>query len=385
MRHWYNMPLRPMLATLALALTCSLTASPAAGAASDPAAAPAMTATTDAAATPSAAATATANGLAAASATPSASDTAAASAAPSSTASAAPSPTASASPTATATSSTGAASASATAAAAPTPTGSEAGEPDIHRRLTDEELKKIPIYNRLNMDFAKGDKLLEDVKDRSAGYDESGFYYLIEKAIRRPDLLAKLDAEPVSFQALLDLPSSYRGPPITVQGNLMQVQDYAPPSLAIWKDVKVIYRCDVRAFGDIDTMEPYASIITLEDPRKVVQIGDPIQVKAYFYKILQYDYATGKGTGYGPLLVGRAMLPVTPPPVAGAHSNQWFLAVGFGLLAVLGGTMFTLRQILRSKQNVRNRPMHRFRIRRPGEPVPPKSGGSGGPSGGTKP
>jgi len=256
------------------------------------------------------------------------------------------------------------------------------------KEMTEEEILKLPIFNRLNLDLEKGERLLEDVKDNTFGYDESAFYYLVQKALKNPDALKPPDEETVAYDTLMSMPSSYRGQAVTIEGVYMQCLPFSPPPLAIWKDAKTLYRVDLRE-APMDEERPVATVIVVDDPMTYLHLYDGVRVKGYFYKVLQYKGS--KGVGYAPMLVARRIEPVEAVGAVASGAvdpriDKLTLGIAIGLLVLLGGAFFTARQLTRSRKNAGpKRQVLKFHIRRAGESGP---GGFVGPDdkgGGPKP
>jgi hypothetical protein len=106
---------------------------------------------------------------------------------------------------------------------------------------------------------------------------------------------------------------------------------------------------------DDGTEKPYATVIVLEDPMTYLHTQDIVHVRGYFYKVLQYKYASGKGTGAAPLLVARRLEPMdgarSANPAAEQTTDRWTLLIAIGVLVLLAGGFFTARQLTRSKHN----------------------------------
>jgi hypothetical protein len=222
--------------------------------------------------------------------------------------------------------------------------------------LTPEELK-LPIFNRLNVDLERGAALLSDVKDNTFGYDESAFYYLVQLALKNPEALKPTGTEdPIRYDTLMAMPSSYRGQAVTIEGLYMSALPFSPPPIAVRKDIQKVYRVDLREMPDDGTERPYATVIVLDDPMQYLHLQDPVRVKAYFYKVLQYKYANGKGIGYAPLLVAQRLEPMEGAaagsnPAVEANADRWMLALGIGAIVLLAGGYVTARRLAGSKKN----------------------------------
>jgi hypothetical protein len=299
-----------------------------------------------------------------------------------------PTATTAATPGAAATTSTssGAAAAASTSsgAASAEKTGGDKASPE-RRVLTEEEILKLPILNRLNLDLERGAALLSDVRDDHPGYDESAFYYLVGLAHRQPDALKLADSDDlVAYDTLMNMPSSYRGHVVTIEGVFKKSLAFEPPPLAIWKDIKTLYRVDLRELPE-DGPETYATVIVQDDPTKYLHKDDVVRVKAYFYKVLQYKIEGGKGTGLAPLLVGLR-LDTSAAAATDMRSDKWTLAIGIGIIVLLAAGFFTARQITRSRQNADpKRQVYKFNLHREHRKRFTEVPGPSGPDSGPKP
>lgn len=266
--------------------------------------------------------------------------------------------------------------------------------------LTEEEVKQLPPLTRFDIPIEKGKELLKDVKDETFGYDESAFYYIVEKVRQSPADLFKPDAEVTPYRTLMAMPSSYRGQPVTIRGIYMTAAPFSPPPLALWKDVHTLYECSIREHP-LNEHRPIATVIVIDDPMTYLRAGDDVRLKGYFYKVRTYDFRredeSGQmvtGTTSAPLLVARrleAEAPASPltrlGPAPSLFGGDWTCAVLMvAAVVLLGGAFFYLVSRARGKTHAATqRPVHRFRLRRPDRIEPPGASGPGDASGGPKP
>ena len=266
--------------------------------------------------------------------------------------------------------------------------------------LTEEEVKQLPPLTRFNIPLEKGEELLKDVKDDTFGYDESAFYYMVDKVLKDPPGFFKPDATVTAYKALLAMPSSYRGQPVTIRGVYMTAYPFSPPPLAIWKDVHTLYECSIREHP-LNEHRPIATVIVIDDPMSYLRAGDDVQVKGYFYKTRKYEFRrqdengnTITGTTVAPLLVARRLEPEEPTsPLSRLGAGPSILGgdwTGAGLMVVLvfvlGAAFIYLLMRTRGKTHAAvQRPVHRFRLRRPDRVEPPAASGPGNPGDSPKP
>jgi hypothetical protein len=283
------------------------------------------------------------------------------------------------------------------------PADAKPPKPPARRFLTEEEVRQLPVFTRLDDAsfqeiLAKGKTLLADVKDNSFDYDEEAFYWLLHLVSRlQPDLL-KPDAEPLPYSALLAMPSTYRGMPVTLSGVYFSYEKHQVPALALQKDVPYMYPCVIKE-APADQPRPIATVIVLEDPSLYLRTGDDVVVKGYFYKIRRYQGT--KGEGFAPILVAKRLVPAgeaasgqapasrSPEQGLGGTFSDPTLVVMIAVVVLLMVGFFVVRMRLRKPgqhgTDPRKPQIHRFRLRRPDRIEPPAGGGPGGAGGGPKP
>ena len=274
-----------------------------------------------------------------------------------------------------------------------------APKPGKKKALTLEEIKELPILKRFELPLEKGEELLKDIKDETFGYDEPAFYYLVDLVHKLPANLMKPDKQMTPYKALLAMPSSYRGSPVTIRGLYLSASPFYPPPIAILKDIPMLYECSIRELP-ANEVRPLATVITLEDPMTYLHERDVVVVKGYFYKVRKYEWekrrdsAVEKGASLAPMLIARRLEPETgeiEPFSQAGEQPQWMggltgPAIMLALLVLMGAGFFLLRQRTRAKVHAETEhPVHRFRLRRPDWSEPPSPGGPGGEGGGPKP
>lgn len=260
--------------------------------------------------------------------------------------------------------------------------------------VTLDDLRELPVLNRMNLSLEKGAELLADVRDNTFGYDEAAFYWLVMLASKFPPELMKPDTEGLPYSRLLAQPSSYRGLPVTIRGVYMIVTPFRVPALAIRKDIPTLYEVNIRE-APLEQERSVATVIVIEDPMTTFRQFDEVAVKGYFYKIRQYRGS--KGIGFAPMLIAQRLEPAdgAVPPVAdagttgqrpGGMSDQLALGIAFGLLAALIIAFFAVRQLGRAKTRATSTsPTFKFNLRRNSRSVPPVIDGPGSPGGVAKP
>jgi hypothetical protein len=253
------------------------------------------------------------------------------------------------------------------------------------REMTLDEIRELPLLKRYNLSWEEGEAMLGDVKDRTFDYDESAFWWLVDKVARMPAEAFRAGGLTTGYSQLLAMPSAYRGQPVTLTGAYLKVTPFTTPILAIRKDVPTLYEVNIRELP-MDQELPVATVIVTEDPMTYLTVFDTVRVTGYFYKIRSYQGS--KGPGESPMLVAQRLEPLDESSAAAADSGRgsWDFGtwapvyiMGFALL-VLGGFFFWTRQRMKGKPHAGSaRPVHRFRLRRPDWPEP---GPDAGPPGG---
>jgi hypothetical protein len=259
----------------------------------------------------------------------------------------------------------------------------EEAPPGRNKVLTPQETKAPPVFTRYDDEsweklLEKGKALLGDVKDNTFGYDEEAFYWLAAHVNELPPDFLKPDEECTAYSALLALPSSYRGQPVTLRGVYISVEPFHVPVLALRKDVSTLYACTVREHP-LEQVRPLATVIVIDDPTPYLRVFDPVQFKGYFYKIRQYEGT--QGIGSAPVLIARRLEPeeVTRADAnsyGGTMANKLSIGIALGLLAVVFAGFFLARQFTSARRSAQSaRPVHKFRLRRP-DPISFPPGGS---------
>jgi hypothetical protein len=259
----------------------------------------------------------------------------------------------------------------------------EAGPP---RRLTPEEIRELPVLKRFEISLEKGKALLSDVKDETFGYGEPGFFWLVTVAAGLDAELWQADEEDLPYAQLLRMPEAWRGKPVTLRGVFASMESWRVPVVAIAKDIPRLVTVNIKEYpaGPNDL---FAKVVVIEDPWGTFAPGDHVQVKGYFYKVLQYQDQEGD-VHLAPLLVAKRLEFDTGglQPFRGASQRspvEIYLGLAFGALILLGVAFFLVRRLGRSKTDAkRGRIPHRIRLQRPGWAGPPAEGGPGGPEGG---
>ena len=273
-------------------------------------------------------------------------------------------------------------------------------KPFAKKFLTDEEVRRLPVFTRLDDDslqeiLKKGKTLLGDVKDNTFGYDEEAFYWLLHLVSRLNPELLKPDAEALPYSALLAMPSMYRGEPVTLSGVYRSYEKHRVPSIALQKDIPCIYPCVISA---TDQPQILATVIVLEDPSANLRVDDDVVVKGYFYKVRQYQ-SIGGDKRFAPMIIAQRLVPTAEAgaaeePAAGDRPKGGFfsdpgLMIGAGIVAVLLGVFITLRLFIRKPKqdgtDPRKPKVHKFRLHRQDRSSTPAGGGTGGAGGGPKP
>lgn len=222
----------------------------------------------------------------------------------------------------------------------------------------------LPILKRYDIDWRKGNTLFEDVRDGNYEFegsvtDAAAFYWLLNVVAKLPREAFRPDlpGEETSFKRLLELPNSYRGVPVTIEGALASVNEaeFPRPDVAGREKFWIIDLYEPRKRG---SEAEFHTLIVL-DPPEPLKTTTTIRAKGYFFKIRSYD---SPGTDeYGdeniytykcPVLIGRYVEEVEGGALV--HDNQGdvlllLTVVGFGALAAM--VFFFLRR-MQARQGV---------------------------------
>lgn len=268
------------------------------------------------------------------------------------------------------------------------------------RKLTDEEIRELPILKRYEMPTEKFEAYLGDVKDHTFGYDEPAFYAIMAFINKLPPklLVPAADDEDTPYSQLLAMPSSYRGQPVTIRGAYMLVTPWHVPVAALGKDVPRLFTVTLRELP-LEKPMPVATVMVMEDPMTYLTVEDEVRVKGYFYKIR--DYEGTKGKGEAPMILARRLEPVggdTTGYIRGSRSTatlgQLISDPLFDLMVVAVVVMIVVFVYVRfrfrpvKKTYGKNKypfPVHRFRLRRDDRHGPPGPTGAGSPDPSPKP
>ena len=277
--------------------------------------------------------------------------------------------------------------------AEPTPTKAPPGKSigEGQREMTLDEIRDLPILKRLDLPFEKGEAWLSDVKDRTFDYDESALWWLVHLVAKLPENAFQPDEMVTGYPQLMATPSAHRGKPVTIRGAYMTVTPFTTPVLALRKDIPTLYECNLRELP-LTEERPVATVIVIEDPMDYLEVYDTVRVKGYFYKVRRYKGV--KGEGFAPMLVARRLelertgldeLSLNDPR-KGLSRDQIIIALMIIVVILLGGVFLWLRY--QNKAKVRatgQRPIHRFRLRRPDRVEPSADVGDGGEGGRPQP
>ena len=268
------------------------------------------------------------------------------------------------------------------------------------RKLTEEEIRELPILKRYDMPKEKLEALLGDVKDHTFGYDEPAFYALMAFVARQdPELMKpKPDDEDTDYSQLLAMPSSYRGHPVTIRGSYMLVTPWHVPVAALGKDVPRLFTVTLRELP-LDRSLPVATVVVAEDPMPYLTVEDEVRVKGYFYKIR--DYQGTRGPGQAPMIIAQRLEPVGADTTGyiqgGRYTAGWSRLVmdpQFDIMVVAVLAMIIIFVYLRyrfrpfRKTHGKGKypyPVHRFRLRRDNRHGPFDPTGPGGTESSPKP
>jgi len=282
------------------------------------------------------------------------------------------------------------------------PPAPKAGKPETpaerppRRRLTEAEIRELPILKRYELPLEKGEAMLTDVKDNTFDYDEPAFYWLVSLIDQLPPALLKPGPqdEDLPFEQLLATPSSFRGQPVTIRGVYMQVSPWWVPVAALAKDVPHLYTCTIRE-EPMDRAMPVATVVVIDDPMAYLKVDDQVRVKGYFYKVRQYKGS--KGVGFAPMIIARRIelagaagggLLRSPLTTPGALFGNPVILVMLALILVMAVAFFVLRARTRAKSHATSASpylRHRIRLQRGDREGPPGPGGPGGQPRGPEP
>ena len=258
---------------------------------------------------------------------------------------------------------------------------------EVSEKALPEESRGLPVLKRYEIPWEKGEALLGDVKDETFGYDEAAFYWMVSVVNKLPAERMKPDEEGVAYMQLLSTPSSYRGKPVTIRGVYASVTPWDVPVLALQKDIPKLYTCYLKEHPAGEA-EPFATVVTLEDPRLDFRPTDDVAVKGYFYKVRKYEDQEGT-VHRGPMLVAQRLehdVPGAQPagkPFGTLGPYGPMLVIFGAILLILIIAFLFVRRIGRpANYATRGRLPRRIRLRRPDRPGPFGPGGPGGETSG---
>ena len=264
--------------------------------------------------------------------------------------------------------------------------------PPPQRRLTEEEIRELPILNRYDLPLEKGREMLADVKDNTFDYDEPAFYWMafLLSRLPRDKMVPGPDDEDMPYEQLMATPSSFRGVPVTIRGIYMTVTPWRVPVVALAKDIPRLFTCTIRE-EPMDKEMPVATVVVLDDPMAYLKAFDEVRVKGYFYKVRRYKGT--KGEGFAPMIIAQRIEPATPVPGKGpmpfaAAFRDPAVVVMIGLIILLAVGFFVLRHRTRARSHATGESpylRHRIRLQRGDRTGPPEPGGPGSRQGGAQP
>lgn len=257
--------------------------------------------------------------------------------------------------------------------------------------MTKEEILELPPFKRFEIEWEKGEKLLNDVKDGTYDYDESAFYWLVRQVskIDMPEDMFDPETDLVPYSQLLATPSAFRGKPVLVKGAYASVTPWRVPVIALRKDIPRLYTVSLKEFPLRET-SLVATVVVIEDPMRKFRRGDVVQAVGYFYKIRKYQNEDGDVLS-APMLVAKRLeataKPVPPTEEAeGIGTSGFLLAGAFGALVLMLAAFFVIRNMGKQKSDAAGgRLPHRIRLRRPDGAEPFGEGGPGSETAGEEP
>jgi len=253
-----------------------------------------------------------------------------------------------------------------------------------------EDVSELPVLLRFEIPIEKGQALFDDVKDKTFGFDESAFYYLVSLVNRFPAELFKPDEEPVAYAQLVATPSAFRGTPVTIRGVYASVAPWRPGA-ALGLDVPRLFTCNIQEHP-AGKNQPFATVVVIDDPTVRFKRGNDVIIKAYFYKVRKDENQEGN-VRLGPLLVGRRFEEDVwgPSPLGSQSEGSPLVTLGpYGPVAIFMGAALVImlvafifiKRMGKVKSDAkRGHLSHRIRLRRPDRPAPFEGGGTGGESG----
>ncbi|MDK1031863.1 MAG: hypothetical protein QGD94_07650 [Planctomycetia bacterium] len=249
------------------------------------------------------------------------------------------------------------------------PPGAEAPTADTAAKpakpAADGDGGELPDFKRYpDIDFKKIEVLLADVADGTYSYDEPAFYWLVRDVSRLPADKMKPGEDVVPYAQLMQTPRSWRGKQLTIEGIYVRVKPWIVPVKAA--GVKKLYTCFLQAGPGQNV--PVATVICLENPLEYLHKGDRVAVRAYFYKVWQYQ--VNDRVFSSPLLIARRLefVEAAPKPrlfhlgKGGVPTGLvWMLSILIGAIFILMLAFFVLKFLSQRKANA-----HRYRtIKRP--------------------
>jgi len=244
-----------------------------------------------------------------------------------------------------------------------------------------EDIEDLPILKRYQeIPFEKGEQFLSDVTDETFGYDESAFWWMLRLVTQMPAKPFDPGEVTTGFAQLLAMPSSFRGKPVTICGAYLTCAPFEPPVLAIRKDVPTLYECNIRELP-LEQERPVATVIVTEDPMEYLRVWDTVKVRGYFYKVRRYKGS--KGEGLAPMIVSQRLVPVGasaggPSSTIDLGNSMFLLVLMVTAIGAMMGVFIWLKlKNRKTTREKRQRPVHRFNLRRPDRIEPPGPPGPG--------
>lgn len=226
----------------------------------------------------------------------------------------------------------------------------------------------LPILKRYDIDWHKGETLLQDVRDKTYEFagsvsDAAAFYWLVRTAKKLPRQAFVPDppTKETGYQQLVSMPGMFRGVAVSVSGVVSNVVEWGIPR----PEVTGVKRFWIVEFFRA-TKGDLAEVMTLVlvDEPVGIDVGMTIRTKAYFYKIRTYEAEhyvpeVGENRAFryeSPLLVGRYAVPVVSATAPRSSRGDLLLLFSLiGLLVLGAAVLFFIRRILSQRDLYRIR------------------------------
>lgn len=181
----------------------------------------------------------------------------------------------------------------------------------------------LPALRRYEIDLSKGQMLLNDVRDETEKFDEAPLYWVLNVCRTLPrQLFLPADGEhEESWTRLRQVPTTYRGWPITISGRVGSVTkwDLPHPEIIGIDRVWIIELYKPMTGGQ--RMSEVCTLFVTDDPGQLA-VHSPIRARGFFFKIRKYEleHQVGRNQSeawnyFSPVIIGKTFIAEAPAAV----------------------------------------------------------------------